>query len=839
MGKFFPEKTGIRIPMHYDFSQTVSKPQYNPLDPDVDYSEQIKDMTKSQRDSLRSKTLDVTQRQNLNFMNVRKDKMGAKGKPQLWDVENFDLSYAYSEISRHNIDIESDKKKTYRGGLGYNFTVNPKNVRPFQKLIKSKSLQLVSDINFYYLPRLLSFRTDMVREYERRLIRNKSNALIILDPSYTKKWDWTRVYDLKYDLTQSLKFDYTANVNSYIHEPPGGFDKGNDNYQAYKDTVMSSILGMGSLSRFNQNMNVNYMVPFNKIKALNWMTASVKYGVMYRWEASPRSLQPKFGNSIENSNNIQVNGGIRMATLYSKVGFLKKATAALQAQGQTAKAGPGMPPKGKGAEAKDPKGGKEPEKEADLTAAADTTDKKPKKDYLKLIGTQLLGVMMSLKDANITYNETNGILLPGFTPEVGVIGNEWKSNAPGIGFILGSQKDIRSLAASSGWLSADTLLNSPYIVKASSSLTFRANLEPFRNLKIEVNADRSSSNTHQEYFKANSSGEFTSTSPQDRGTFSMSYLMWPTAFKKDNDEDVSPVFEKMLEYRQTIAGRLAAGNPNSIGYDSLGYPSGYGPTQPEVLMSSFLAAYSGRDPNKMNLSIFPKVPLPNWRITYNAVQGVKFLRNYFQSFNISHAYRSNYSVGGYLSDIKYRETDGFASALDVAKNFIPANHMDVISITEQFGPFLGVEATMKNSLMARVEFKKTRNLSLSFANNQLTEMRSNEFSTGVGYRFKNVKFTVKSLGTGKKTPLKSDLNVKADISIRDNKTILRRIEQRDNQISTGTRQISINTSADYMVGPKLNIRVFYEQTISKPHVFQQIPTSTTNAGVSLRFTLAQ
>jgi cell surface protein SprA len=87
--------------------------------------------------------------------------------------------------------------------------------------------------------------------------------------------------------------------------------------------------------------------------------------------------------------------------------------------------------------------------------------------------------------------------------------------------------------------------------------------------------------------------------------------------------------------------------------------------------------------------------------------------------------------------------------------------------------------------------------------------------------------------------LKSDLNVKLDFSIRDNKTILRRIEERDNQISTGTRQISINASADYMISQKLNIRLFFDQTISKPHVSAQIPTSNTNAGISLRFTLAQ
>jgi cell surface protein SprA len=798
-------------------------------------------MSKQKRDSLLSKTQDVIERQNLNFMNVRKDRLGAKGKPQLWDIENFDLSYAYSEISRHNIDIESDKKKTYRGGLGYNFMINPKNVKPLQRIIKGKSFQLISDFNFYYLPKLLSFRTDMLREYQRRMIRNKSEALIVLEPTYTKKWDWNRIYDLKYDLTQSLKLDYSANVNAYVNEPPGGYDKHDANYQAYKDSVKTSILGFGSMSRFNQNANLNYMLPFSKIPLLNFISGSARYGVMYRWEASPRSLQAKFGNTIENTNNYQLSGGVRMTTLYNKVGFLKKAITALQAEGQAGR-GPGMPGKGKQPEAgdKNTKAKADPNKKGDDTGAgADTTDTKPKKDYLKIIGTQMLGVLMLVKDANITYNETNGILLPGFMPEAGPLGNNWKSDAPGLGFIMGSQRDISRIASDNGWLSADTLLNNPYIVRHTNTLTFRSQLEPIRNLKIEVNADRSYSSTNQSYYKANSQGEFKPTSQQERGTFSMSYILWPTAFQRDNKDDVSPVFEKMLEYRQTIAGRLAAENPNSVGLDSLGYPSGYGPTQPQVLMGAFLAAYAGRDPVKMSLSPFPKIPLPNWRITYNANQGIKFLRDYFQSFNISHAYRSSYSLGGFLSDIKYQETDGFASAIDAARNYIPSRRMDVISITEQFGPFLGIEATMKNSFMARIEYKKTRNLSLSFVNNQLTEVRSNEFVTGIGYRVKNVKFSVRSIGSNKKTPLKSDLNLKADVSIRDSKTILRRIEQNDNQISTGTMQISINTSADYMINQKLNVRLFYEQTISKPHVLAQIPTSTTNVGISLRFTLAQ
>ena len=295
----------------------------------------------------------------------------------------------------------------------------------------------------------------------------------------------------------------------------------------------------------------------------------------------------------------------------------------------------------------------------------------------------------------------------------------------------------------------------------------------------------------------------------------------------------------MLAYRLPIAERLARQNPNSVGTDSLGYPNGYGPTQPQVLLSAFMAAYSGADPNKIKFNAFPKIPYPNWRVTYNASQGIEYLRKYFQSFNVSHSYRSTYSVGGFLSDINYVDNGGFPSAVDNAKNFIPEKRMDVISITEQFAPFIGFDATMKNSMLAKLEYKKTRNLSLSFVNNQLTEVLINEFVIGTGYRFKSVPFKVRSLATGKTVKLKSDLNVKLDFSIRDSKTILRQIEEDNNQISTGTKQIAINASADYMVSQKVNVRLFYDQTISKPHVSAQIPTSNINAGLSLKFTLTQ
>jgi len=190
LGKFLPEKVGLRVPMHFDYSTTVASPQYNPLDPDVKLKNELDSyQLSSQKDSIRKLTEDYTQRKNINFMNVRKERVGTQRQPKPWDIENFDFTYSYSELNRRNIDIEYDNKRAYRGGIGYTFMTRPKVYRPFEKIglvSRSKDLQLIKDFNFSLVPRMFSFRTDINREYTERKLRNKSQALVLIEPTYMK-----------------------------------------------------------------------------------------------------------------------------------------------------------------------------------------------------------------------------------------------------------------------------------------------------------------------------------------------------------------------------------------------------------------------------------------------------------------------------------------------------------------------------------------------------------------------------------------------------------------------------------------------------------------------------
>lgn len=826
LGKFFPEKSGIKIPMHIDYSEMRLTPKYNPLDPDILYSSLISDLNSSEKDSIRNKVQDITRRTNVNFVNMRKEKVGAKGKPKVYDISNFDFTYAYSQIYHQNIDIEYDSRKQYRGGIGYNYINNPKLVKPFQKVkfLQNKSLALIKDFNFYYLPKMFSFRTDMNRQYSERLLRNKSDALVIIEPTYIKSWDWNRIFDFKFDLSQSLKLEYQANANAYVQEPPGRIDRNADDYKMRRDSIWDEIMNFGTMNRFTQNMSLNYTVPINKIPILNWVNLSTRYASTFRWEASPRSIQSIMGNTIENSNTININGNARLTNLYNKVGFLKKI-------GQKARPTPGRPGPGGRQPAN-----KNKQDNPDETLAADSTAKKGP-NIAKLLGTGLVKLVIGFKDVQLNYTESNGTLLPGFMPKPDILGSRLSDMAPGFGFAFGGQADIRDDAVSKGWLSTDTLLNNAYILRMTKNLTARATYEPFADFRLEFTADRTESFGHQEYFKANASGTFSSSSPQDRGSFSTSIISLRTAFRKDGTDNISQTFEEFKENRRVISARLGAESPFSNGVDSAGYNIGYGAGSQEVLIPAFIAAYTGSDPKKVSLSAFPKIPIPNWRFTYNGLSKLEFLKKYFKQVNIAHGYRSTYAVGSYISNIDYIEENGFATTFDFSGNFIPKNRIEVITLTEQFSPLFGLDMTWNNSLLSKFEYKKSRNLSLSFVNNQLTEVSSNEIVIGLGYRFKDVKLNLSS--GGRKQQLKSDLNVKMDLSIRDNKTVLRRLDEEINQISTGNRMVSINTSADYVINQRFNVRLFFDKTITNPFVSSQFKNSTTNAGVSLRFTLAQ
>ena len=831
LGKFFPEDYGVKIPMYIGRSEAIKNPQYNPLDPDILLTTSLVALdNKVERDSLKQIAQDYVQRKSINFTNVRKTKVQKKGeaakKQKIYDIENFTLSYSKNETFIRNINTEYNRTVNYRGALTYNFNTQPKNIKPFArlKLPKSPYFRLIKDFNFNTMPKSFSFRTDLDRNYNETKLRNLNNSYMIILPTYNKFFNWNRMYDLKYDLTRTLKFDFTVNSKANIDEPSGKLSKSDPLYKEKMDTIWQNVWDFGRATSYHQKFGLNYQVPLNKIPIFNFISLNTRYSGNYDWTSAPLALR-HLGHTIQNSNTIQYNGQINMNTLYNKVPYFKK----LNQRNSSRERG------------RNAVKNREEQEE--------NNGEKRKNQYE--IFKHLTRFMLGVKNIAVNYSENQGTFLPGYMNQPHFLGQEWAQMAPGLPFVFGSQKDIRYTAANNGWITTDTLLNSLYKTNRSVNLTLRSTVEPIKQFRIEFTANKTSSNNKNEYFRWDTKyNSFNSFSPTESGSYSISFLSWGTAFKGDNDDYESSTFSQFRGYRTDIAKQLAANNSNFTGgIDPLtGHPveyttypgdtiptltGGYGPTSQEVLIPAFLAAYAGRNPNNSKLTAFPAIPMPNWRITYDGLIRIEFIKKRFKQFSLGHAYRSNYSVGSYQTNLDYG--DGDQVNLNNMSYHVE-REISQVTINEQFSPLFKIDMTWKSSLLTKVEFKRSRVLSLSLSNNQLTETGSQEYVFGIGYRIKDVEFKLFSAGRGKK--ISSDLDLKIDFNIMNNKTVIRKIIEDVEQITMGQQVIKLNFSADYVIGQRLNLKVFYDKVITNPFISTTFPGAITNAGFSLRFTLA-
>jgi cell surface protein SprA len=484
---------------------------------------------------------------------------------------------------------------------------------------------------------------------------------------------------------------------------------------------------------------------------------------------------------------------------------------------------------------------------------------KKKRNPIVVTGEFLIRALMGVRSISLTYTTSQGQFLPGYLPQTEFLGMS-KFNgatAPGWPFILGYSDDkFFDNAITKGWLSRDTLLNTPALANNREDLSIRAQIEPFPSLRIDLNSDRRYLEAMSAYFIADKNGNFPDSTRNKvmSGSFSMSIISWGTSFEKITQDNnyVSETFEAFKENRVVISERRAeerqAVDPS---YDpdtdpvtgepvDGPYKSGYGPTSREVLLPAFLAAYTKTSPSKVTLETFPSAihMMPNWRINFDGLSKFEFVQKWFRSISLMHQYRSTYQINSYTTNLQYAFNDkGLNDVRDLQNNYIQLYEINVVTINEQFSPMINVDMNWKSNLTTRFEWKKSRTVSLNLTSNQIADARINELIFGAGYRFDDVQITLRT-GGGQKV-LKSDLNLRFDLSIRDNKTLARKLVENVNQPVVGQKVFSIGATADYVLSDRFNLQIFADHTVNNPFVANTFPTSNTNFGFSLKFTLVQ
>jgi len=446
----------------------------------------------------------------------------------------------------------------------------------------------------------------------------------------------------------------------------------------------------------------------------------------------------------------------------------------------------------------------------------------------------LVDIVTAFKKVRIAYSEQNGTILPGYLPEVGFLGRDRHEGglAPTLGFVFGSQRDIRSLAAANAWLvSRDTStlggrLADPYYSKTFATTHFNkldinADLRPFKDFNIELSANKVFAKNKSQQIDV-IDNKLTDQPFNEIGNFSISHFMLGKAF----DGDGNNTFDEFKANRAIIQQRLAQQSGADI--------SGFGENSQQVLIPAFLATYSGKDASKVKLSAFRDIPIPNWRLNYKGFMKFKWFKKHFRSFIVEHEYRSTYSVIGFNNNLLHNKNNKYAE-LDDNENYRPEKIFSGVNLVEEFNPLIKVDMRMKNSFSVRAELKQDKVLNLNVSNNTITETRGKEYVLGLGYRFKDIKLKIRTGNT--LTNFKGDINLTGDISLRNNSVTIRSIDVLNNQVTGGQRLLSFKLKADYALNKNLLASFYYDQNSSRFLISTTFPRKSVSAGITIRYTI--
>ena len=895
VGRFLPENSHISVPVYYSYSNEKTSPKYSPYDTDLLLDDVIESYPEGQaRDSIQSISQDLKETHNFSISNAKVNI--SSEKPMPYDPANFSFSYSESVSDRSNSTIDYEHDESWRASLDYSYSPGLKGWTPFAGIgYSAKWFSLVKDTKINFLPQSFSFNTGLQRSYHELQERDLEGSEGI-PVTFSQQFYWNRDLSVSWNPLQLLRLSFSARTRAEIEEPYTVVNKDlyPDQYQIWKDSVKMSLMNMGRPLDYSQSFNASYNIPFNKVPALDWINADAAFNSSYSWNRGTTYANgTNYGNIISNRRSTTLNGRFNLLNMYNKVNYLHLLNNRYSSNNRASNSYTANRNKRHQEEVTLLPGQRNVIVHSlntfnpRLTAttkdgstvklryrklSADSISIKVKDTLnvvvrlvqdpdmrqrttrfgLRDITDITLRTLMMIRNVSVSYRNDYNMSLPGFMPNSQMLGQNKVSGllAPGLDFAFGLTDDSYLYKAmGNGWL-----LNGDSIAHTASSnttedLQIKMTIEPFSDIKIDASAswNRSGNNRIQYMYEG---------MPTNRGgSFSMTTITIGSAFEKHSSSnsyrsrsfdrfiDNLPIVRDRIEsqyagatypQRSSLAGQVY--DPSNGGVDM--YSS-------DVLVPAFLSAYTGRDAHKASIDLLPNVLsiLPNWTFTYSGLSKLPFFKKYFRSFNLTHGYKSVYSVGSFNTFNSYMEyMNGRGFIEDVTSgNPIPSTMFNIssVSINESFSPLCGVNMTFLNDISARLEYRKTRVLTLSTTAVQVVETTSDDITAGTGYRITGVKLFGAQPGTGR-NQVSNDLNMNLDFSFRNQNALCRNLREGNTQATSGNRALKFSFSADYTYSRMLTLNFYYDFQSNFPLVSTaSYPTSTHDAGFTLKFTLSR
>ena len=875
LGKLFPEKAQVSIPFYYAYSKETYDPKYNPVIKSVSFN--------NVRVNIKSKNPMPYDPANftLGYSYSINDKKNPETEYET--TKDYRANFAYSYVPYVKPIKPFDKLLKKNNG--------------YTRYAKQLAFNVAPSINFQTAMMRNYYEIKL-----RDLTGAATGVSNDIPVTFSQNFYWDRAFSLNWAFTNNLNITFSSGTNARIEEPYVQVNKelNPDGYQLWKDSVKKSIADLGTPMKYDQQFMATWQLPLQLIPVLDWTNASLSYNATYNWDRGATvSEDIEMGNTIKNQRQFDLQANLNLLSLYNKNKYLKKINQKFNNTRATAK----KPEKKKKPKLEkeivlNPDSATVVEhgmftKKVQITARRtdgrvykvkfkpinfaqvkilnqDTVRLKltiipgpaPTEDFLYKAVEHSARFLMMVRRFNIQFTNSAGMMLPGFRPEIGDIFGQGHSSfglSPGIGFAFGDvRRSYIDEAYEKGWLITDTERDvNAAIMTSTKNLNIRANLEPITGLKIDLTALRNDTRNTEIQFMYEGMPEIMG------GNFTMTTIALGSAFGGSGNamnNYSSKAFDRLLANREIIAQRIESkysglkypdvgfihdqglgGMPYNPGTDNV---NGVNRNSADVLIPAFLAAYTGKDPKKVGLTAFPslKSMLPNWRITYDGLIKIPAVKKYFKSVTLSHQYRCSYAVGAFTSFLNWVDAgqDGLGYIQSILNdNPTPSSPYSIssVSLTEAFSPLLGADATLLNNVTVRADYSTTRNLSLNTTSYQLVEALSKKVTIGLGYKYAEFN---KVLKMKKTRDFSNDLTVRLDFSYNKMQSLIRKIDTQLTQATSGNIAKTISFSADYGLSRALTIRAFYDIQINEPLISSaSYPTSNSNYGISLRFSLAQ
>ena len=838
LDKILPKKLGLKIPIYASYDKKIIKPQYDPLNPDVELDDAIEFMENDDTDTtnkakrFKEKTIYEETSRSINISNFKKIKTKEDAKRRIYDIENITLSAGLRETKAGGLGsselaagngIDEYRSLNYTGAVKYNFSPKEKSIAPFAKIKQFDKLKLIKDINLNLIPSSITVSSNFDRTFTETHYLNDTLGRDSASSIYQKSFNLYRTYGTNLNLTKSIKTTYNAKAFAVIDDNnlENATSKNSfENNPTRKKSLDEIFKTTGRLKQYDHSLNTSYKLPLNKIRMIDWVTSNITYNTKYNWKSAPVGLDT-LGHTISNQRSIELKNQLKLSTLYNKSKFLKLISS------------PYKKPSGRGRD----------------------TVKTKKHMFARIFVRPLL----SIRNVSANYSWNYGSAVAGFTSRPHYMGLDTDNNyAPGIKYVTGINQleDFRKEASDNDWLTQRESLNQQSTEQITRKITGTASIEPYNNLTINLTLSYSRSSNFSAVLRDTldenglSDGQLDYISPSIGGNISMTYISIKTAgegtFFGSKEDNSSKAFEDFKNNIPTFLALYQEENPD-IPYDN---------RSQDVLISSFLAAYTGdRKITKEDNRTFPKFPLPNWKLTYSGLNKIPFLKDKFRSIILTHNYSSIYDLGNYSSSLTFTElgpgqdltnldeidiTRGEASLLDLT--YHPAFLIGDVSISEKFNPLIGINIKTKKKLDLNIRYSTVRNISLQTTNAQINELKEQSFDVTVGYKKSGLKLPF-GFKRGKNITLKNEVAFNLTTKVKDTRTIQRSLDSEDGNtkglstVTSGTLNFQLNPNITYRVNNRLNLRIYFERRINAPKISSSFRTANTAFGFELRFSL--